>query len=148
MGSLEAMHLTVLSTIILGPVWFVDCYCCQLRLLPGQLQLATRNRPLQGTYTVKPPIIKGHFDLPTKNKPKVLVYTHYIKSALKEDNLSTKDKMAGPEGVLIKRFHCISHIIQHDSSFMSSSCPGDLCVLILHLHDTPLSHGEGAADVI
>ena len=29
-----------------------------------------------------------------------------IKDTPKEDNLSTKDKMAGPEGVLIKRFHC------------------------------------------
>ena len=35
-----------------------------------------------------------------------LVYTLYRKSPLKEDNLSTKDKMAGPESVLIKRFHC------------------------------------------
>ena len=34
------------------------------------------------------------------------VYTLYRKSPLKEDNLSTKDKTAGPEGVLIKRFHC------------------------------------------
>ena len=34
-----------------------------------------------------------------------LVYTLCRKSPLKEDNLSTKDKMAGPEGVLIKRFH-------------------------------------------
>ena len=29
----------------------------------------------------------------------------YRKSPLKEDNLFTKDKMAGPESVLIKRFH-------------------------------------------
>ena len=35
------------------------------------------------------------------------MYTHsYRKSPLKEDNLSTKDKTAGPEGILIKRFHC------------------------------------------
>ena len=34
------------------------------------------------------------------------VYTLYRKSPLKEDNLCTKDKTAGPEGVLIKRFHC------------------------------------------
>ena len=33
-----------------------------------------------------------------------LVYTLYRKSPLKEDNLSTRDKMAGPEGVLIKRY--------------------------------------------
>ena len=33
------------------------------------------------------------------------VYTLYRKSPLKEDNLSTKDKTAGPEGVLVKRFH-------------------------------------------
>ena len=44
---------------------------------------------------------------PVKDKPKVLSYTHSNrKSPLKEDNLSTKDKMAGPESVLIKRFHC------------------------------------------
>ena len=36
-----------------------------------------------------------------------LVYTLYRKSPLKEDNLSTKDKTAGPKGVLIKRFHLI-----------------------------------------
>ena len=34
-----------------------------------------------------------------------LVYTLYKKSHLKEDNLSIKDKTAGPESVLIKRFH-------------------------------------------
>ena len=34
-------------------------------------------------------------------KPKLLVYTHFIdKSPLKEDNLSTKDITAGPEGDL------------------------------------------------
>ena len=53
-------------------------------------------------------------DTPKEDKPpnkgqaeSTLVYTLYIKSPLKEDNLSTKDKTAGPEGVLIKRFHCI-----------------------------------------
>ena len=35
------------------------------------------------------------------------VYTLYRKSPLKEDNLATKDKTAGPESVLHKRFHCI-----------------------------------------
>ena len=34
------------------------------------------------------------------------VYTLCRKSPLKEDNLSTKDKTAGPKGILIKRFHC------------------------------------------
>ena len=45
---------------------------------------------------------RGHTS-PTKDRPKVLMYTHsvYRKSPLKED------KMAGPKGVLIKRFHCI-----------------------------------------
>ena len=37
-----------------------------------------------------------------------LVYTLYRKSPLKEDNLFTKDKMASPECVFIKRFHCMS----------------------------------------
>ena len=55
------------------------------------------------------PLIK---DTPKENKPpnkgqaeSILVYILYRKSPLKEDNLSTKDKTAGPEGVLIKRFH-------------------------------------------
>ena len=39
-----------------------------------------------------------------------LVYTFYRKSPLKEDNLSTKDKMAGPESVLIKRFHSCTFV--------------------------------------
>ena len=37
-----------------------------------------------------------------KDNPKVLSYTQlYRKSPLKEDNLSTEDKTAGPEGVLV-----------------------------------------------
>ena len=59
--------------------------------------------------TVKP-LIK---DTPKEDKPpnngqaeSTLVYTLYRKSPLKEDNLSTKDKTAGPEIVLFKRFHC------------------------------------------
>ena len=55
--------------------------------------------------TVKPLIndTLKRTNLPTKDKPKVLLYTLYRKSPLKKDNLSTKDKMAGPEG---ERFHC------------------------------------------
>ena len=45
-------------------------------------------------------------NLPTKDRPKV--HTLYRKSPLKEDNLSTKDKTAGPEGVLIKRLNHLS----------------------------------------
>ena len=48
---------------------------------------------------------KGHSE--RGQAKSTLVYTLYRKSPLKEDNLSTKDKIAGPEGVLIKRFHCI-----------------------------------------
>ena len=62
-------------------------------------------------FTVKLPIK----DTPKEDKPpnkgqaeNTLVYTLYRKSPLKEDNLSTKDKTAGPKGVLIKRFHCNS----------------------------------------
>ena len=61
-------------------------------------------------FTVKLPIK----DTPKEDKPpnkgqaeRTLVYTLYRKSLLKEDNLSTKNKMAGPESVLMKRFHCI-----------------------------------------
>ena len=56
------------------------------------------------------PLIK---DTPKEDKPpnegqaeSTLVYTLYRKSPLKEDNLSTRDKTADPESVLIKRFHC------------------------------------------
>ena len=56
-------------------------------------------------YTVKP-LTK---DTPKEDKPpnkgqaeSTLVYTLYRKSPLKEDNLSRKDKMAGPKGLLIK----------------------------------------------
>ena len=59
---------------------------------------------------MKPPIK----DTPKEGKPpnrgqakSTLAYTLYRKSPLEEDNLSTKDKTAGPEIVLIKRFHCI-----------------------------------------
>ena len=56
---------------------------------------------------MKPPIK----DIPKEDKTSqqrtiTLVYTLYIKSPLKEDNLSTKYKTAGPESVFIKRFHC------------------------------------------
>ena len=57
---------------------------------------------------MKPPIK----DTPKEDKPpnkgqteSTLVYTLCRKSPLKEDNLSTKDKTAGPEGVLTKGFH-------------------------------------------
>ena len=47
--------------------------------------------------------IRKRTNLPTKDKPKVLlyIYTLYRKLPLKEDNFSTKDKMAGPKCVLI-----------------------------------------------
>ena len=64
----------------------------------------------KGRYTVTPPIK----DTPKEDKPPnkgqaeiTLVYTLHRKSPLKEDNLSTKDKTAGPKSVLIKRFHCM-----------------------------------------
>ena len=54
--------------------------------------------------TVKPPIK----DKPKEDKPpnkgqaeSSNVYTYYRKSPLKEDNLSTRDKTAGPKGALI-----------------------------------------------
>ena len=62
---------------------------------------------LHNVHIVKPPTK----DTPKEDKPpnkgqakSTLVYTLYRKSPLKEDNHSTKDKMAGPEGVLTKRF--------------------------------------------
>ena len=55
-------------------------------------------------------------DTPKEDKPpnkgqakSTLLYTLYRKSPLKEDNLSIKDKTAGPEGVLIEMFHCKLH---------------------------------------
>ena len=45
---------------------------------------------------------------PNKGQAESTLYTLYRKLPLKEDNrLSTEDKTAGPEGVLIKRFHCM-----------------------------------------
>ena len=58
------------------------------------------------------PLIK---DTPKEDKPNKgqAESTHvYRKSPLKEDNLSTKDKTAGPESVLIRRFHCTDMIIE------------------------------------
>ena len=53
---------------------------------------------------------KGHSERANKRQAEsTLVYILYRKSTLKEDYLSTKDKMAGPKGVLIKRFHCIEN---------------------------------------
>ena len=56
-------------------------------------------------------------DTPKEDEPpnkgqaeRTLVYTLYRKSPLKEDNLSRKDKTAGPKGVLIKRFNCTVNI--------------------------------------
>ena len=51
----------------------------------------------------------------------------YMKSPLKEDNLSKKYKTDDPEGVLIKRFHCIAlcctkiHYAIHFSDTVSRS---------------------------
>ena len=58
-------------------------------------------RTLQKRKEDKPPN-KGQVE-------STLVYTLYRKLSLKEDNLSTKDKTAGPESVLIKRSHCTLH---------------------------------------
>ena len=70
---------------------------------------AERHTQSMHCSTVKPPIK----DTPKEDKPpnkgqaeSTLVYTLYSRSPLKEDNFSTKDKMAGPRSVLIKRFHC------------------------------------------
>ena len=55
---------------------------------------------------------KGHSgnkrtNLPTTDKPEVLLYTHSIENHLwkRTTSLQLKDKTAGPEGVLIKKFH-------------------------------------------
>ena len=66
--------------------------------------------------TVKPPIKDTTKEDKPPNKGQaesILVYTLYRKSLLKEDNLSSsiKDKMAGPESVLIKRFHCSNNAL-------------------------------------
>ena len=62
-------------------------------------------------------------DTPKEDKPpdkrqakSTLVYTLYRKSPLKEDNLSTKDKMAGPESVLIK---CDTYLLVSDTILSS-----------------------------
>ena len=51
--------------------------------------------------------MKGHSERgQTSQQRTSQKHSLYRKSPLKEDNLSTKYKTAGPEGVLIKRFHC------------------------------------------
>ena len=61
--------------------------------------------------TVKPPD-KGHPDKEQTSQQRTSrKYSCYIKSPLKEDNLSTKDKTADPKGVLIKRLHCRMNIL-------------------------------------
>ena len=64
-----------------------------------------------GFYIAGPPLLyktKGSLPAPPPRQAEsTRVYTLYRKSPLKEDNLSTKDKTADPEGALIKRFHCI-----------------------------------------
>ena len=57
--------------------------------------------PIKDTLKEDKPLNKGQIE-------STHVYTLYRKSPLKEDNLSAKDKTTGPEGVLIKRFHCIT----------------------------------------
>ena len=66
--------------------------------------------------TVKPPIKDTLKEDKPPNKGQAesaLVYTLYRKPPLKEDNLSTKDKTAGPESVLIKSFHymCVTYYL-------------------------------------
>ena len=51
--------------------------------------------PIKDTPKEDKPPNKGQAKVPMNRK-----------SPLKEDNLSTGPKTAGPEGVLIKRFHC------------------------------------------
>ena len=55
---------------------------------------------------------KGHSEREqtSQQRTSFMYTTLYRKSPLKENNHSTKDKMAGPEGVLIKRFHCMHYI--------------------------------------
>ena len=70
----------------------------------GQQERSGKLFHLSNAHTVKPPIK----DTPKVDKPpnkgqaeSTLVYTLYRKSPLKEDKFSTKDKTAGPKGVLI-----------------------------------------------
>ena len=51
------------------------------------------------------------------------VYTLYRKPPLKEDNLSTKDKTAGPKGVLITRFHCELMCVKWLHVLVNAECP-------------------------
>ena len=76
--------------------------------------------------TLKPLIkdtLRKRTNLPSKDELKVLFYR---KSPLGEDNLSTKDKTAGPESVLIKRLHCTIrdqfHFIFFSFSFFFFTC--------------------------
>ena len=75
---------------------------------------------VSGSTTVKP-LIK---DTPKEDKPpnkgqsrNTVVYTLCTKYPPKEDNLSTKDKMAGPKHHMsMWRFHCTTCFSSHDLS--------------------------------
>ena len=87
---------------------------------------------LTHTDTVKPPIkdTPKEDKLPNKGQAEhTIIYTLYRKSLLKEDNLSAKDKTAGPESVLIKRFHCIPILLYLEFSWflILVFCSGTHC---------------------
>ena len=74
-----------------------------------------RKRTLVHSHTVQPQMKDTMKEDKPPNKGQaestLVVYTRYRKSPLKEDNRSTKDKTASPEGVLfIKRFHCGTYV--------------------------------------
>ena len=71
---------------------------------------------VQVKCTVKPPIMDTQKEDKPPNRGQAEItrvyYTLYRKSPLKEDNLSTKDKMAGPEGVLINKRYTVEPLIK------------------------------------
>ena len=74
-----------------GPKVFFALYIVNLEILGSRNHLSSD---------------KGHSKRGQTSQRRTSQKYSYRKSPLKEDNLSTKDKMAGPKSVLIKRFHC------------------------------------------
>ena len=60
--------------------------------------------------TVKPLIKDTPKEVPTKDKPKVLLHAENKRTTSLGLYLYTKDKTAVPESVLIKRFRCIQRV--------------------------------------
>ena len=97
---LDHLHYDVCTKMRLERVLVLLYQICSQEEAYGQYpNYNTVKSPIKDTLKEDKPPNKGQAE-------STHVYTLYRKSPLKEDNVSTKDKTAGPKGVLITRFHC------------------------------------------